>query len=152
MDSFSPPMLHHFLLPVTQCLLPTRIDAHYIQATQKPDCESPHRESVAITYNFQAFDSSQTPVAAEQIPVGPVLVFKAPTGTVFQADVLISISFSKFVMELLPEIQVRRGDVGAVRMLLAHQDTKALKPYWFNTAIMVNCLFPALVFFLLRLI
>jgi hypothetical protein len=101
---------------------------------------------VELTYGKEAFDSSATPVSEDQIPASPVLMFKAPPGTVFLADVEISISVDKSVLVMLfgsdteSESDERRKHVGGNRkLLLASATVQELKQHWFNTATMVCC-------------
>ncbi len=106
-----------------------------------------HSEVVELTYGKEAFDSTVTPLSQDQIPASPVLMFKAPPGTVFLSDVEISISVDKSVLLMLfgsdsdseSEFEERRKhDGGSRKLLLASATTQELKQHWFNTATMVR--------------
>ena len=94
--------------------------------------------SVELTYGKQAFDSSATPVSEGQVPASPILMFKAPPGTVFLSDVEISIPADKSVLAMLfgSDSESRRHhDVwGNRRLLAALMTVQELKQHWFNTA------------------
>jgi hypothetical protein len=89
---------------------------------------------VQVTVGKQAFDSSETPTASDQMPAGPVLMFKAPAGTVFLAPVEIAIPVSKSIIDML-ESDDDETEEGARRRLLAIiTTTQELKQAWFNSA------------------
>jgi hypothetical protein len=95
---------------------------------------------VSVTVGKQAFDSSETPTSSDQMPAGPVLVFKAPPGTVFLAPVEISIPIAKGILDLLasesPETEGAAG--GSRRLLATATTTQELKQAWFNSALKVR--------------
>ncbi len=105
-----------------------------------------HSGDVQLTYGKQAFDSSATPVSQDQIPAAPILMFKAPPGAVFLADVEISIPVDKSVLAMLfgsdsesdsdseSESGGRRNhDEGDRRVLNGTASVQVLKQHWFNT-------------------
>jgi hypothetical protein len=97
---------------------------------------------VELTYGKQAFDSSATPVSEDQIPAAPILMFKAPPGAEFLANVEISIPVDKSVLAMLfgPDSEERRDYfTGNRRLLIASETVQELKQHWFNTATMVCC-------------
>jgi hypothetical protein len=72
------------------------------------------------------------------MPAGPVLMFKAPAGTVFLAPVEISIPVSKGILDLLNS-ESQGADSGVSRRLLAIvTTTQELKQAWFNSATKVK--------------
>jgi hypothetical protein len=100
-----------------------------------------HRGDVTVTVGKQAFDSSETPTASDQMPAGPVLMFKAPPGTVFLAPVEIAIPVSKSIIDMLNS-NADEADEGARRRLLAIiTTTQELKQAWFNSASKVRSCF-----------
>jgi hypothetical protein len=92
--------------------------------------------AVSLTYGKQAFDSSATPVSSDQVAAAPILMFKAPPGTVFLADVKISIPVDESVLELLYGSDARRDSLGGAshRKLLVITTEQKLMQHWFNAA------------------
>ncbi len=87
-----------------------------------------------VTYGKLAFDASATPVSEDQQSAGPVLMFKAPEGTVFLADVAITLPVSKAIYSAL----YGSDDENAARRLLSPAPTQELKQFWFNEALKVT--------------
>jgi hypothetical protein len=98
---------------------------------------------VSVTVGKQAFDSSETPTSSDQMSAGPVLVFKAPPGTVFLLPVEIAIPIAKGILDLLASESDGANDpAGASRRLLATlTTTQELKQAWFNSATKVTLQF-----------
>ncbi len=119
------------------------------------DAHAQYSEGISLTYGKEPFDSSATPVSVEQVPAGPVLVFKAPPGTVFLADVEISIPVDKAILALLYEVdededEERRHHIlgsssshqshfaQGSRKLLQATTVQEIKQHWFNSETKVN--------------
>jgi hypothetical protein len=96
-------------------------------------------EAVPVTYGKQSLDASHTPVSADQIPASPVLLFKAPAGTVFLADVQISIPVDRSIMDLVKATEPRTSGEERRRKLLQTTGTsQRLMQHWFDSSTKVG--------------
>jgi hypothetical protein len=98
-----------------------------------------HSGAVELTYGKQAFDSSATPVSEDQIPAAAILMFKAPPGAEFLANVDIAIPVDKAVFAMLfgPGGERRNYFTGERRLLIGSDTVQELKQHWFSTDTMV---------------
>ena len=94
-------------------------------------------EAVPVTYGKQSLDTSHTPVSADQIPASPVLLFKAPAGTVFLADVQISIPVDRSIMDLVNATGTS-GEEHKRKLLQTTSTSQRLMQHWFDSSTKVG--------------